>query len=180
MRKFLRILVLGLGIAVSAIPAATAAAAQPYPIVAPNLTVSPTTVTVGGTVTVSGTGFEPNESVDVTVTYRAAALGHIGRAAHAGLPMARAVVVTADASGNFTTDVTLTQVGTAVITATGLTSGASASATVTVLAGGEALPITGDNGTTLLILLIGSAVLASGLVLVVLTRSRRKPSHTET
>jgi LPXTG-motif cell wall-anchored protein len=136
-------------------------------------------VTVGGSVTVTGTGFEPNESVNITVTYRAAALGHIGRAAHASLPMARAAVITADATGSFTTDVTLTQVGTAVITATGLTSGASASATVTVLPAGAALPITGDNGRTLLILLIGSAVLASGLVLVVLTRSRRRPTETE-
>jgi hypothetical protein len=56
---------------------------------------------------------------------------------------------------------------------TGAPSGLSASASVRVLAAGAAMPVTGDS-TFLSLALIGSAVIATGVIIAVLARSRRR------
>ena len=68
----------------------------------------------------------------------------------------------------------LDEVGLAVITATGLTSGVTNSITVRILPAGARLPVTGQSGTALRVALIGSAIAAAGVVLLVLVRSRRR------
>jgi LPXTG-motif cell wall-anchored protein len=160
-----------------ALVAPATASAQPYPAGTPNLTASPGTVTVGGTVTVTGSGFAPGDTVTLTVTYTPTALGP--RGAGAMVPVAYEIplrlaqqVVTPDANGDFTTTETLTQVGTATITATSV-SGLTASTSVLVLAG-AALPTTGASTNYLLVALVGSAVIAAGVLFLVLARSRRR------
>ena len=75
------IMALTVGLAVLAVPTA-AGAAQPqppattstpqpppdYPPATPSLTANPTTITIGETVVLTGTGFGPNEIVDIDVT----------------------------------------------------------------------------------------------------------------
>ena len=64
------IMALTVGLAVAAVPTA-AGAAQPQPPVYPpnsaSLTVSPTTIRLGETFTLRGSGFAPNESVRIDV-----------------------------------------------------------------------------------------------------------------
>lgn len=150
------------------------AAAEPYPIVPPQLSVTAATVVVGSTVDVTGVGFQSDETVSIDTTVQATAIGRIGRAAGApvDLPARRATTtVVADGDGSFTIKLTLDQIGVWTITGTGLRSGLSASVNVTVVP--HALPVTGDDGGNMWLLLIGSAVAAIGVVLVVLVRSRR-------
>ncbi|WBB80847.1 hypothetical protein O7606_05535 [Micromonospora sp. WMMD882] len=47
----------------------------PYPPVGPTLTVNPSTVVEGETTTVTGTGFGPNELVEITITFSPLAAG---------------------------------------------------------------------------------------------------------
>jgi len=138
---------------VAAAPVSAANAAPGYPPETGALTVSATVVTVGSTITVSGGGFEANSTVNVTTTLTAQGFAGAG-ALSGGLgsfrgsapqrlaaAAAAAAAVTADASGSFSTGVTLTQVGTVVITASGVSdTGASRvlSATVQVVAAGGA------------------------------------------
>jgi hypothetical protein len=128
--------------ALLALVAPAPAHAVPYPAGTPNLTASPGTVTVGGTVTVTGSGFAPGDPVTISVTYTPTALGP--RGAGAMVPVAYAIPLRLaskwsrpDANGDFTATETLTQVGTATITATSA-SGLTASTSVLVLAGGPA------------------------------------------
>jgi hypothetical protein len=140
-----------------------ASGAQPYPPPVPVVTVSPGTVVVGECVEVAGTGFAPGEQVDIVVTYQAPGVAGGSQS------------VSADASGEFGTCVTLDRAGTAIITATGARSGRSGSATVTVLLSRDALPTTGtDRGTHLRTALAGlGAVLMGGLVVALTVRRRR-------
>jgi hypothetical protein len=153
----------------------TAATAEPYPIGTPLLTVDRPTIIVGETVTVFGSGYGANDTVTVT-TVTNTALRPAGSAmvpvAYEAAQRRAAVVVIADANGDFSVQLTLDQIGNVVITASGLPSGSVASVTVRVLPRG--LPVTGQNGGPLRIALIGSAVAAVGVVLVVLVRSRRR------
>jgi LPXTG-motif cell wall-anchored protein len=71
--------------------------------------------------------------------------------------------------------VQLNRVGRYVITATGLTTGRTGSVTVRVLPN-NVLPVTGNDSSNLGILLVGSAVAAAGIVVLVLARSRRRRS----
>jgi hypothetical protein len=98
----------------------------------------------GKGVVVSGTGFSGGETIDITATYGSTpkALGSTRggltatTAAFSIRPATTAPTVlayaNADASGAFSQRVTLTQVGTATITATGATSGLTRSSVVTV------------------------------------------------
>lgn len=100
------------------VPPATA----PVPRVA-TLTVTPSTIRVGGTATAIGTGFLPGETITVTVI-----LGSLS---------APLVTVTADANGNYIATQTLPAIvfpGVYTLVARGQTSGAMASAAVTVVA----------------------------------------------
>jgi LPXTG-motif cell wall-anchored protein len=145
----------------------------------PSLTVSPSTVTVGGSVTLDGSGWTPNDTIDITITYRTTALGaaRVFAPVAYSVPLLRQPTVVADATGSFTAVETLTQVGTAVITATDPLTGQTATVTVTVLASG-ALPTTGGNTDYLTLGLIGSAIAAVGAVLFVVVRSRRRKQVT--
>jgi hypothetical protein len=137
--------------------AAPAAFAQEYEPVAP-AGVSDGAVVPGEPVTFSGRGFEGGETISIDVTYDgnapAAYEGErsAGTVVLAGLPQEVVDTVQASEDGTFSTSVVLTRTGTAVLTATGLSSGVTATATVKVLApgqdGGEdagALPTTGSD-----------------------------------
>lgn len=135
-----------LGLAGSALLALPAAAVVPDPYGPPsgvggdNLGTSTTQVGDGGTVTVSGTGFAPNSTITISVTVTAQGFGRIAadagvepmgsllsagetRTAPSGwaaLACVNGCTVTANAAGAFSVGVTLTQVGTNVIAASGV------------------------------------------------------------
>ncbi len=119
--------------------AAPASAGQPYPPGPPHLTVSPAVIAPGGTVTVSGTNFGPNDLVTIAVQYTGGAGDAAEQATDAegtggnGNGTRFTVTVRADANGSFTTSITLRRPGVARLTATGRPSGIRASARVTVL-----------------------------------------------
>lgn len=145
-----------LGLAVAAVAPVTAAnaAAPGYPQGNnPSITLSSSVVTVGSTITVSGSGFAADTSVAVTTA--AANQGFAGRpAADATLGSFRPAdsaapavqrlaattalaTVTTNGSGSFATLLTFNQVGVFVVTASGLAADGStgaASGTITVLA----------------------------------------------
>jgi LPXTG-motif cell wall-anchored protein len=184
--------------------APVAAHAVPYPADPPPAEVSDGIIEPGGTVTFSGSGFLPFEKITIDLDYgftdseaaarREPAGGFVLAAAHA---MLAAITTTADANGDFSVEVPLTEPGTVTLMATGVTSGVSVSSTVEVLPtdggddGGEdggggggddgdsdddvTLPTTGPSGTPLLIAAVtgGSAVVLGALALW-LTRSRRR------
>src|SRR3954451_12447899 len=146
-RRVLAGAVLGLaGSALLALPAAAAVVPDPYgPSPTPGggtLSVSETTVVVGGTVVVSGTGFAPGSSVTLGVTVVNQGFGRtavdagpapmgslLAGADRAASPQGWAAscvdgcTVTAGSAGAFSTTVTFTQVGTNMITASGVDSG---------------------------------------------------------
>jgi hypothetical protein len=165
------------------------ATAQPYPAGSPAAEVSSGTVVSGGSIILSGQHFAAGEKISIDVTFLG---GPTGAARHTALvpvaftrsttlvPVAftlpRTVVkeVRADADGSFSTSVQLDGVGTAVITATGEQSGVTVSVTVTVLPRGHALPVTGDNGSTLRLILAGAAAVLIGALIVAITLVRRR------
>ena len=115
------------------VTSATAAVAAPYPPASPALTVSSTSVTAGGSVTLSGDGFDANESIVISDEVRAAGSG-LRATGGAFVAASTLTTVTADASGSFSATVTLNAVGQHAITATGQTSGRSVTVIVTVTA----------------------------------------------
>ena len=151
--------------------------AVPYPVGSPQLTIENATPSVNTSDNPGrGSGFAAGETVSITVVTSTA----IRRPGETMVPVAytapdrrAAVTVIADANGDFTVALTFTQVGLAVVTASGPVS-ASASITVRVLPAGAALPVTGQSGTVLGIALVGSVIAAGGAVLLVLFRSRRR------
>jgi hypothetical protein len=125
--------------------APAAAHAEPYPAETPPASVSDGTVEPGGTVTFSGSGFKPFEKISIEVGYS----GSDSRAAYrtgttGGFVLAAArratITTTADGNGNFSIEVPLTEVGTATLTAVGLTSGKTVTSVV------EVAPPSDDNG----------------------------------
>lgn len=136
-----------LGLAGSTLLALPAAAVVPDPYGPPpgggggSLSTSTTTVVAGGTVIISGTGFAANSTVAIAATVvnqgfagtavdagpapmgSLLAAGQTRAAAPAGwaaAPCINACTVTANAVGSFSIALTLTQVGTNLITATGV------------------------------------------------------------
>jgi hypothetical protein len=181
MRIGRRLLTLAAASGVLLLPMSDPAMADSYPIPPHSFTCSPTTITVDDRVDCVGTNFGAGESVRIDETSSPTALGRAGGAVAPvayTMPLRRPVTtMTANGSGGFTVTVELNRVGTAVIAATGRSTGRTASATILVLAAGSSLPVTGDGGGYLGMLLIGSAVAAAGLVLVVLARTRRRPTR---
>jgi hypothetical protein len=130
-------------------PPASSPAASPgdsggYPAQGPMLTLSSGSVNVGGTVIVTGRGFQSGESVDISVTYAAGshALGGSGGpvAQPAALTLRHSVGHTVTAAhalatnnGQFSTKISLTQTGNATVTATGAQSHLNLTANVMVL-----------------------------------------------
>ena len=70
-----------------ALAASAPAMAVDYPAPAPG-TVSSATVTVGGTVVFSGTGFTPGETITITITFTAAPQGAAAPGTSNGIAMA--------------------------------------------------------------------------------------------
>jgi LPXTG-motif cell wall-anchored protein len=138
------------------------AQAGTYPVVRGDATVSATTVTVGGTVTVSGGGFSSDCPVVLTV--------------RVGNQVYITETLTPDSSGNVSADVRLTRTGRNVLELTGCQdNGATrvldARVTVRGAGAGSGLPSTGGDLTTLY---AGIGLLAAGGLLVMVTRQRRK------
>lgn len=151
--------------------------AVPYPAGSPQLVATPSTITVGASTHLIGSGYGVQENVNIGHVFTNAVrqdAGTLVPVAYTGVSRRAQVVVTTNANGDFELDLQLNQVGLALITATGLSSGVNASVTVRVLPVRAALPVTGPSGTALGFALIGSAVLAAGIVLLVLVRSRRR------
>jgi LPXTG-motif cell wall-anchored protein len=172
-RRVLAGTVLGLaGSALLALPAA-AVPGDPY---GPQpsgggLSVSDSNATVGETITVAGSGFAPNSDVTISSTVvnqgfgqvsadaAAAPLRALAPAGRAAVPVQRLAAatctlgqtctVTADANGNFTASILLTQAGTVVITATGVDpAGNQRVLTATIfVAGGAGAGGAGTGGT---------------------------------
>jgi hypothetical protein len=171
-----------------------AGAQDEYPPEEPLLSVSAGTVVVGGSVVLTGTGFDPGEEIAIEASTSPLAAPQFGTGPEESEPVAMVPVahttsllagaraqdtVTADGEGSFTVTVTLTEVGRTTITATGLESGLSASVVVVVVAAADGLPATGSSGWPLL--RIGAAVLGLGVVLVLtaaLWRYRRTRAGT--
>ncbi|GAA3756417.1 hypothetical protein [Micromonospora maritima] len=194
------IMALTVGLAVAAAPTAAGAAQPQPPYVPPGaaLTVTATTIRLGESFTLRGTGFLAGETVriDVAISNLPAAAPAQGTARRSdGSTVAMAPVaftpelapqpapttftVTADGDGAFTVQYRPTRPGRYTFTATGLTSGRVASAVGTVLPprptrpphhGG--LPVTGDSiGTPLK---LGGGLAAAGAVLLLASLAWRR------
>lgn len=146
-------------------------------------------VAPGGVVTVFGSGYDPFEEVDIYSTQGSQALRAAGAAfvaAPAGTLVAR---VTADANGNFSVTLRLDQVGSAVITAVGVTSGhtttttiqvESAAAGVTTTAAAGGLSYTGVNSTMITFGALGGGLallIGAGLIWLGATKRRGSTHH---
>ena len=113
-----------------------------YPAPTTSGTVSDGTVAPGETFTFSGSGFLAGEAISITVTLtrapQASGGAFAGGASMAvpakiNLPLApQTFATTADANGNFAFPVSISEAGTYTLTATGLTSGNTVTASVTV------------------------------------------------
>jgi hypothetical protein len=195
------IMALTVGVAVLAAPTA-AAAAQPqlasgvpqppvYPPGPAKLTVKPSTVVVGDTATLFGSGWADGETVVITVSCtvpHAAAVPGAEQARRstgetiamapvsfqqAPQPSPRTIVVTADGNGEFRTTYTPRHPGTCTFRAEGQTSRQVATATLTVLKKhAPPLPVTGDSLSTPM--KFGGGLVGAGAVLLLLSLVWRK------
>ena len=169
--------------------AATAVETYPAPPAAVTGTVSAGVVAPGGTVTFSGQGFLPGETIDVTVDYNNDPNVVAGSGVNGLIILNQRVsayTTTADDEGNFSTQVTLGEAGTYTLTAVGRESGRTVTATVTADpaaasgAGNNSGTTDGksglaDTGADSTMMLWGAAgVLALGAGTVALTVARRK------
>jgi hypothetical protein len=186
--------------AASAAPTSAAPGdASSYPAQSPLLTVSAGSVNVGSSVTVTGSGFDAGESVDLSVTYAPSshALGASGPQAqpaafslrHDAARVVSAVHVVASKDGRFSTQLSLSQAGNATITATGEQSHVSLTAAVTVQAPASAAAKKSTTNTAakqstkstlslprwvLLILIV--AIIALLVPAIIAVRRSRKPA----
>ncbi|PZF91599.1 hypothetical protein [Micromonospora deserti] len=192
------IMALTVGLAVVAVPTAAGAAqpqpeptaTQPPPYPQPAALTAPPVVAPGQTFAVTGTGFLPGEQVRIVVSFESAVPvaaplpGQARRSDGTTIAMApvaarqpqppAARIVTADAEGDFSTTYRLDSVGVYRFVATGLTSGRTASTTVTVR-GAPPLPVTGSSvGTPMK---IGGGLVGAGAVLLLMTLAWRKRHH---
>ena len=177
MRVIVRVFVLAFAAAGLSMVVARPAVGQPYPIPGTGATVSAATVVAGDNVHITAGGYLPGETVSVDVAYQPEALGPLGGRANGGgyrlVAFAPVMTTVADSAGSVSVDVQLTQVGVAVITLTGFTSGVTNVARVSVRRAGG-LPITGSDGRLLWTVLIGAGVVAVGVVVGALTSRRRR------
>src|SRR4051812_695748 len=112
-------------------PAAAVPVYPPPPQVIVNVNITIIFIINGGTVIFSGSGFDGTEGVNITINYGGPS-GLRNSPALAEATAKRDQTAATDANGNFSTQVQLTQVGTATLTATGLSSGRTGSLTVQV------------------------------------------------
>jgi len=184
----------------ASVPASAPASPSPttYAAVNVSLVVSSGSVTAGGHVTASGSGFEANESVDLSVSY-----GSQPKAAGSGeksgyviqtagfVRQEQPTQVVADSAGAFSHVVVLAQSGMATITATGTVSHRSSSSTVNVLSRAAAAAAAASHsaskpqkklftGTTLTLLAAIPLLLFAGFrVFTVLRRRRQADDQTD-
>jgi LPXTG-motif cell wall-anchored protein len=166
-----------------------------YPAPTTSGTVSDGTVAPGETFTFSGSGFLAGEAISITVTLTRAPQASGGAfsggasmavPAKINLPLApQTFATTADANGNFAFPVSISEAGTYTLTATGLTSGNTVTASVTVdgatvgtgvITSGSAAELA-DTGTDASLLLWGAAgigALGLGAAGVIVSRRRNK------
>lgn len=159
---------LGMGvIAVAAVAlGAGPAGAVEYPPSSPTASVSSSTATPGGTVSVQSSGWQADSSVSLTLFSDPVSLGS----------------VTADSSGAFSTTVTIpsgTAAGAHRIVLSGTDANGNAATqeiaiTVTVAAGDGSLPRTGSDSPPYI--LFGAGLLLVGAVLAVVARRRHTAS----
>jgi LPXTG-motif cell wall-anchored protein len=195
MKKSLAAIALAGSIAL--IGAVPAVAAQ-YPAPAAVVAVSNASPGPGETFTFRGraAAFFNNEPLSITVTPTGAPAGagvSNGSRTVSGkitLPLApQTFSTTAASDGSFAFPLSINETGTFTLTATGLTSGKSASSTVTVegtglantggaplanTGGGAALANTGADASLILWSLVGAGALAAGATSVVVVRRRAK------
>ncbi|TNH25272.1 hypothetical protein FHG89_23475 [Micromonospora orduensis] len=194
------IMALTVGLAVVAVPTA-AGAAQPQPTPSattdppqpppyvpapPSLTVNRPTIFLGETVVLTGTGFGPNEIVDISVTVTPLAAPAAGQAPARrsdGTTVAMAPVAyqasaplnfTAftDAQGRFTKSYRPSVTGLLTHAATGRESGRTASTELRVLHKKQPLPVTGDSiGTPMK---LGGGLVGAGALMLLLTLAWRR------
>ncbi|WP_449372203.1 LPXTG cell wall anchor domain-containing protein [Arthrobacter psychrolactophilus] len=205
MKKTLATLALA-GILTFSAGTVAAQAAPEYPA-APGATVSDTTVAPGQAVTFAGAGFTAGEIIDVTVTQTSTVAGGAIGSIGGGISMSKPLIIkavapasfttTAAADGSFSVPVTLDQKGTYTLTATGRTSGVSASQVVKVDASFAAgagtgtgtgnnvagagsgvtdggLASTGLDAGVLVWSIVGAGALAAGVGTVVVSRRRSR------
>jgi hypothetical protein len=158
MRKLLFVLA---AIGLVSMTGLAAAVAVDYPATTGPLSVSPTSVEAGGTVTVKGGGFAPGATIQIVIASTPTLLTTVG----------------ADGSGSFSTTVTIPEsieAGAHTLSATGASpSGGTVtlSTAITVNKGSEAaLAFTGSNTAALAGVAI--AVIAVGALFVGVTRRR--------
>ncbi|MEV0214213.1 hypothetical protein [Micromonospora sp. NPDC050695] len=194
------IMALTVGLAVVAVPTAAGAAQPqpapsattdppqppPYPPAAASLTVNRPTIFLGETVVLTGTGFGPNETVDIVVSVTPLAAPAAGQAPARrsdGTTVAMAPVAyqasaplsfTAftDAQGRFTKSYKPSVTGLLTFTATGRESGRTASTELRVLHKKQPLPVTGDSiGTPMK---LGGGLVGAGAIMLLLTLAWRR------
>ena len=148
MRKMLTVLAaafVGL-FALGGVSNAAPVAAYPPPPITVIVNVNISIVINGDVIIFTGSGFDPGELISILTSFSAPS-GLRSSSALTDLAAAQKQTTTADSSGAFSADVQLNQVGTATITATGVSSGKTASAVVTVLAAGSTIPA-GTSGSS--------------------------------
>ncbi|MFC4017010.1 hypothetical protein ACFOW4_03495 [Micromonospora sp. GCM10011542] len=200
------IMALTVGLAVVAVPTAAGAAPQPQPSptitdtpqpppyapqppagTAPSLTVNRPTIYLGETVVLTGTGFGPNEIVDIVVSVTplgAPAAGQAPAPRSDGSAVAMAPVAyrasapssfTAytDAHGRFTKKYKPSVTGLLTFTATGRESNRTATTQLRVLDKKQPpLPVTGDSiGTPMK---LGGGLVGAGAIMLLLTLAWRR------
>jgi hypothetical protein len=160
--------------AATAVLAAPTTAHAAYPDQPPASSVSSGTVSAGGTITFSGSGFRPGETITIKVRYNSGATDRFS--------------TNASSAGTFSINLKLTETGTATLLATGLISGVTATSTVHVtpsngngggdVSAGDVLPKTGGSGRVMASEIIGgtSAILL-GLTALWLTKTRRRNTN---
>ncbi|MEU5962377.1 hypothetical protein ABZ777_14315 [Micromonospora parva] len=194
------IMALTVGLAVVAVPTAAGAAQPqptpsattdppqppPYPPAAASLTVNRPTIFLGETVLLTGTGFGPNETVDISVTVTPLAAPAGGQAPArrsdgstvAMTPVAYQAsaplnfTAYTNAQGRFTKSYKPSVTGLLTFTATGRESGRTASTELRVLHKKQPLPVTGDSlGTPMK---LGGGLVGAGAVMLLLTLAWRR------
>jgi LPXTG-motif cell wall-anchored protein len=193
MKKSLAAIALAGSIAlIGAVPAVAAT----YPAPPANAAVSDGTVGPGEQFVFRGNGFLAGEGLTITVTpgnppaANGSSVSNGSRTVPSKitLPLApQTFSTTADANGAFAFPLTISEAGTYTLTATGLTSGRTATAVVTVVGTGLAntggaplantgapLANTGADASLVLWSLVGAGALAAGATSVVVVRRRAK------
>jgi LPXTG-motif cell wall-anchored protein len=143
----------------------------PTPVV---ININKTIIVKGDIIIVTGCNFQPGESVNVVSALEGISGGRAGRSASRGLALKEDGTTVADNIGCFSFNVRPDKAGKHRVDAVGEKTGRRGTKDVEVVDASAALPVTGNDGSNMTVLLIGSAVAAMGIVLLVLARSRRR------